>query len=61
MAEKEPTAGQPYRAGEKIRFIVLEDVKVQTVTIFVEAPASGFEEFLPRAQKLLKTVEWEGA
>jgi hypothetical protein len=31
------------------------------VTIFVEAPASGFEEFLPRAQKLLKTVEWEGA
>jgi len=46
--------------GEKIRFIVLEDVKGQTVTVFVEAPVSGFEEFLPEAQKVIESVEWKG-
>jgi hypothetical protein len=30
--------------GKKVRFIVLEDVKGQTVTIFVEASVLGFEE-----------------
>ena len=38
--------------GEKVRFIVLEDVKGQTVTIFVEVSALGFEEFLPKAQQV---------
>ena len=47
--------------GEKDRVIVLEEVKGQTVPVFVEAPVSGFEEFLPKAQKVIKTVEWEGA
>ena len=46
--------------GEKIRFIVLEDVKGQTVTIFVEATALGFEEFLPKAQQVIEMVEWKG-
>jgi hypothetical protein len=46
--------------GEKVRFIVLEDVKGQTVTIFVEVSALGFEEFLPKAQQVFKTVEWKG-
>ena len=47
--------------GEKIRFIVLEDIEGETVTIVVEASAANFEEFLPEAQKVLVTVEWQGA
>ena len=47
--------------SEKYRFIVLEDVKGQTVTILFGSPAVDFEEFLPEAQKVLDTVEWEGA
>jgi hypothetical protein len=46
---------------EKVRFIVLEDVGGERVTIGVEAPAAGFEGFLPEAQKVIDTVEWEGA
>ncbi len=46
--------------GEKIRFIVLEDVKGKTVTIFVETTPQAFEEFLPKAQKVIETVEWKG-
>jgi hypothetical protein len=46
---------------DKVRFIVLEDVKGKTVTILLQSRAVDFEEFLPRAQKLLKGVEWEDA
>jgi hypothetical protein len=54
--------GQWYAAeGDKSRFIVLEDVRGETVTIVVEARAVDFEEVLPKAQKVLKTVEWGGA
>jgi hypothetical protein len=45
---------------EKLRFIVLEGVGGERVTIVVEAPAADFEEFLRKAQKVLDTVEWEG-
>ena len=45
---------------DKVRIIVLEDVKGKPVTILLQSRAVDFEEFLPRAQKLLKTVEWEG-
>ena len=45
---------------EKVRFIVLEDVGGERVTIAVEARALDFEEFLPKAQKVLDTVEWKG-
>jgi hypothetical protein len=45
---------------EKVRFIVLEDVGGERVTIGVEALAVDFEEFLPRAQKVIDTVEWKG-
>ena len=44
-----------------MRFIVLEDIGGERVTIAVEAPAVDFEEFLPKAQKVIDTVEWEGA
>jgi hypothetical protein len=45
---------------EKDRVIVLEDVEGETVTILFGGPAVDFEEFLPKAQKVLDTVEWEG-
>jgi hypothetical protein len=44
---------------EKVRFIVLEDVGGQRVTIAAEALAADFEGFLPKAQKVIDTVEWE--
>ena len=44
--------------GEKVRFIVLEDVKGQTVTIFIESSADGFEEFLAKGQKVVDSVKW---
>jgi hypothetical protein len=47
--------------GEKIRFIVVDDIKGETVTIFVESSPQGFEEFMPKAQKVIETVEWKGA
>jgi hypothetical protein len=45
---------------EKVRFIVLKDVRGERVTIALEAPAVDFEEFLPQAQKVLDSVEWKG-
>ena len=47
--------------GEKIRFIVLEDVEGETVTIGFSSLASEFEEFVPEAQKVLDSVEWRGS
>src|SRR5919112_576857 len=43
--------------GEKIRFIVLEDVEGETVTIGFSSLASEFEEFVPEAQKVIDTVK----
>ena len=45
---------------EKVRIILLEDVKGEPVSIMFFSDAVDFEEYLPEAQKLLKTVEWEG-
>jgi len=47
--------------GEKERFIVLEGVEGKTVTIAAGAPVEEFEAFIPKAQKVLKSVEWEDA
>ncbi len=46
--------------SEKYRFIVLDDVEGETVVIFFGGPAVEFEELLPKAQKVIDTVEWEG-
>jgi hypothetical protein len=46
---------------EKVRFIVLEDVGGERVTIAVEALAVDFEEFLPKAQKVINTVQWRAS
>jgi hypothetical protein len=45
---------------ERVRFIVLEDVGGERVTVAAETRAVDFEEFLPEAQKVLDTVEWKG-
>lgn len=43
----------------KERVIVLEDVKGETVTIDFGSTATEFDEFLSKAQQVLKTVEWK--
>jgi hypothetical protein len=40
---------------------VLDDVKGETVTIGVSAPAVKFDRFWPKAQTVLNSVEWKGA
>jgi WD40 repeat protein len=45
--------------GYKDRFVIV-DVGGQTVIIDVAAPEDKFEEFLPKAQEVLETVEWKG-
>ena len=44
--------------GDKVRLIVLDDVKGETVTIGFGSPATEFDEFAPEAQKVIDTVEW---
>ena len=46
--------------GVKDQITVL-DVGGETVIIDVAAPEDRFEELLPKAQKVVETVEWEGA
>ena len=46
---------------EKLRFIVLEDVGGERVTIALETSAADFEEFLPKARKVIDTVRWRGS
>ena len=45
----------------KDRLIILEDVQGEKVIIIVSAPTDKIEEFLPKAQKALDTVEWWGS
>jgi hypothetical protein len=41
------------------RFVIV-DVEGETVVIDVAAPAGQFDEFAPKAEKLLEVVEWIG-
>jgi hypothetical protein len=45
---------------EKYRFIVLDDVEGQEMTIYFGGPRVDFDESLPKAQEVLDTVKWEG-
>jgi hypothetical protein len=45
--------------GFKDRFVIV-DVEGETVIIDVAAPPDRFDDFLPKAQKVLDTVEWKG-
>jgi hypothetical protein len=46
---------------EKVRIIVLEEVKGETVTIDFESLIADFDEFAPKAEKVLDTVKWSGS
>lgn len=46
--------------GYKDRFTVLEDVQVETAVLDFGSPAEKFDEFWPKAQQVLGTVEWKG-
>ena len=43
---------------DKVRVIVLENVKGETVTIGFGSPATEFDEFAPEAQKVIDSVRW---
>jgi hypothetical protein len=43
------------------RVIVLEDVKGETVTVVIASGATDFDKVVPKAQKVLGTVDWKGA
>jgi hypothetical protein len=45
----------------KERVIILEDVQGERVTIDFGSPATEFDEFAPKAEKVLDSVEWKGA
>lgn len=45
---------------DKVRFLIFDDVGGKTVTIAIKARTDRFDEFLPKAQKLIETMEWNG-
>jgi hypothetical protein len=47
--------------GTKVRLIVLEDMKGETVTMGFGSPAAEFDEHAPEAQEVIDTVEWRGS
>jgi hypothetical protein len=44
--------------GYKFRFIVFEDMKGETVAIGFARLATEFDEYAPKAQKVIDTVKW---
>jgi hypothetical protein len=46
---------------DKVRIIVLEDVKGEVVTIGFGSPAAEFDEFALEAQRVLDSVQWGGS
>ena len=53
-----PIFVQPSDEGGKDRYVMV-DVRGETVVINVIASAGKVDEFLPKAQKMLDTVEWK--
>jgi hypothetical protein len=47
--------------GYKLRLIDFEDMKGETVNIGFASPASEFDEFAPKAQRVLDSVKWRGS
>ena len=58
-----PVSGGTLRLykGDKARMIVLKNVEGKTVVVIASTRADEFENFLPRAQRVLESVEWQGA
>jgi hypothetical protein len=50
-----------YREVFKRKVVVLEDVKGDTVMIWFAGPPNTFDEFAPRAQKVVDSVQWSGS
>jgi hypothetical protein len=48
------------RGATKDWFIIVNVSEGETVIIQVSAPTGTFDEFLPKAQKVLDSVEWKG-
>jgi hypothetical protein len=48
-------------AGDKLRLIVLEEVQDEKVTLGFVSPANTFDEYAPKAQKVVDTVKWTGS
>ena len=47
--------------GEKVGWVVLEDVRGDTVVIGFLGPADEFDEHAPEAQKVIDTVRWRSS
>jgi hypothetical protein len=45
--------------GDKARMIVFDDLEGETVVVTASSRADEFENFLPKAQRVLDTVEWK--
>ena len=45
----------------KQRITLVEDLSGDSVAIILYAPPDQFDSYLPKAQEVLKTVEWKGA
>jgi uncharacterized protein YjbI with pentapeptide repeats len=56
---REGTAWIAVSEGYKDRFVIV-DVQGETVLIYASAPTDKSDEFLPKAQKVLDSVEWKG-
>jgi hypothetical protein len=41
--------------------IVLEDVEGETVTVALHSQITEFDEFTPKAQKVVDSVKWTGS
>jgi hypothetical protein len=52
-----PFLGEGYKLG----LIVFEDMQGETVALAWTSPASGFDEFAPKAQKVVDSVKWRGS
>ena len=48
------------RGATKDRFIIVDVSEGETVIIQISAPTDAFDEFLPKAQNVLDSVEWKG-
>ena len=47
--------------GNKDRLTVLEDAKGETVIIDFGSPAATFDEYWPKAEKVVESVKWKGS
>jgi hypothetical protein len=50
-----------FREGKKRKVILLEDVKGDTVMIWFAATPDEFDEFAPKAEKVVESVKWAGS